>query len=112
MLEIVDDELFTPVLAYSSLIAILQSTERQFGSQTVKLSAWIETDVERTHQHRRHLFRTSKRRSLPPRWWPRRLSFLMSNDFEDIEIDNIHVSLEAVESSIERPTSPRMARYR
>ena len=41
--EIVNDELFTPVLTYASLVAILQTTERQFGSQTVKLSAWIET---------------------------------------------------------------------
>ncbi len=97
--EIVNDELFTPVLTYASLVAILQTTERQFGSQTVKLSAWIETasqgqiNIEDVFADQQAAMSASVMVAAP-------ISFLLTNDFEDVEIENIHVSLEASESPL------------
>ena len=97
--EIVNDELFTPVLTYASLVAILQTTERQFGSQTVKLSAWIETasqgqiNIEDVFADQQAAMSASAMVAAP-------ISFLLTNDFDDVEIENIHVSLEASESPL------------
>lgn len=98
-LEIVDDELFSPVLAYASLIAILQSTERQFGSQTVKVSAWVETadngivSVEDVFTDQQAAVSASAMVAAP-------LAFLLNNDFEDIELEKIQVSVQATESPL------------
>ena len=104
-LEIVDDELFSPVLTYASLIAILQSTERQFGSQTVKVSAWVETDanglinVEDVFTGQQAAVSASAMVAAP-------LSFLMTNDFEDVELESIRVEVEATET----PMTARLLR--
>jgi hypothetical protein len=98
-LELVDDELFSPVLAYASLIAILQSTERQFGNQTVKVSAWVETadngivSVEDIFTDQQAAVSASAMVAAP-------LAFLLNNDFEDIELEKIQVKVEATETPL------------
>ena len=103
-LELIDDELFSPVLAYSSLIAILQGSERAFGSQTVRLSAWLDTDngninVEDVFTRQQPAIAASAMVAAP-------MSFLMSNDFEDVTIKGIRVEVEATEA----PASARIVR--
>ena len=104
-LELVDDQLFSPVLTYVSLIAILQSTERQFGSQTVKVSAWIETaengivSVEDVFTDQQAAVSASAMVAAP-------LAFLLNNDFEDIELEKIRVGVEATET----PQTARVSR--
>jgi len=96
-LEIVDDQLFSPILAYASLIAILQSTERQFGSQTVKVSAWLETadngivNVEDIFTDQQAAISASAMVAAP-------LAFLLNNDFKDIKLEKIRVGVEATET--------------
>ena len=95
--EIVNDELFTPILIYASLVAILQTTERQFGSQTVKLSAWIETasqgriNIEDVFVEQQAAMSASAMVAAP-------ISVLLTNEFEDVVIENIQVSLVATDS--------------
>ena len=104
-LELVDDQLFSPVLAYASLIAILQSTERQFGSQTVKVSAWVETadngivNVEDVFTDQQAAVSASAMVAAP-------LAFLLNNDFEDIELEKIRVDVVATET----PLTARLSR--
>jgi len=104
-LELVNDELFSPVLAYASLVAILQSTERQFVSQTVKVSAWVETsssgiiNVEDVFTGQQATTSASAMVAAP-------LAFLMSNDFKDVQLDKIRVRVEATE----HPLTARMLR--
>ena len=104
-LELVDDQLFSPILAYASLIAILQSTERQFGSQTVKVSAWLETadngivNVEDVFTDQQAAVSASAMVAAP-------LSFLLNNDFEDIKLEKIRVGVEATET----PQTARLSR--
>ena len=103
--EIVNDELFTPVLTYASLVAILQSIERQFGSQTVKLSAWIET-ASHGRINIEDVFADQQAAVSASAMVAARISFLMTNDFENVDLENIQVELEATES----PLSARLLR--
>jgi hypothetical protein len=95
-LEIVNDELFSPVLAFASLVSILQSTERQFGSQTVKVSAWVETtddrriNIEDVFADQQAAVSASAMVASP-------LAFLLTNDFQDIALRDIKVEVEASE---------------
>jgi hypothetical protein len=95
-LEIVSDELFSPVLAFASLVSILQSTERQFGSQTVKVSAWVETmddrriSIEDVFADQQAAVSASAMVASP-------LSFLLTNDFQDVALKDIRVQVEASE---------------
>jgi hypothetical protein len=95
-LEIVNDELFSPVLAFASLVSILQSTERQFGSQTVKVSAWVQTtddrriNIEDVFADQQAAVSASAMVASP-------LAFLLTNDFQDIALRDIRVEVEASE---------------
>jgi SpoIVB peptidase S55 len=104
-LEIVNDELFSPVLAFASLVSILQSTERQFGSQTVKVSAWVATTddrriaIEDVFADQQAAVSASAMVAAP-------LSFLLTNDFQDITLRDIRVEVEASE----QPQTARLVR--
>ncbi len=95
-LEIVNDELFSPVLAFASLVSILQSTERQFGSQTVKVSAWVETmddrriNIEDVFADQQAAVSASAMVASP-------LAFLLTNDFQNVALRDIRVQVEASE---------------
>ncbi len=104
-LQIVNDELFSPVLTYVSLISILQSTERQFGSQTVKVSAWISmadkrrVNIEDVFADEQPALQASAMAAAP-------LSFLMTNDFEKVKVEAVKVLIEATET----PQTARLIR--
>jgi hypothetical protein len=104
-LEIVNDELFSPVLAFASLVSILQSTERQFGSQTVKVSAWVETtdsrriNIEDVFADQQAAVSASAMVASP-------LAFLLANDFEDVSLRDIKVQVQASE----QPQTARLLR--
>ncbi len=95
-LEMVDDELFSPLLAFTSLVAILQATERQFGSQTVKVSAWLSTaddrniSIEDVFADQQAAVNASAMVAAP-------MAFLMTNDFQDVVVENIQVEVQAFE---------------
>ena len=95
-LELINDNLLSPVLAYSSLIAILKKTEREFGNQTVKMSAWLETashgsiNIEDIFVGPQATVSASGTLAGP-------LSFLMNNDFEEIELQKIEIDIETTE---------------
>ena len=96
-LEIVNDELFSPVLAYVALMSILQSTERQFGTATVKISSWISLEGER-RVHIEDIFADQQPALSASAMVATPLSFLMINDFEKVKVESMEVSIEATES--------------
>ena len=104
-LQIVNDELFSPVLAYVSLISILQSTERQFGTATVKVSAWISLVNER-RVHIEDIFAGDQPALSASAMAAAPLSFLMTNDFEKVKVESMEISIEATES----PQTARLVR--
>jgi len=104
-LGLVHDELFSPILAYISLMSILQTTERQFGTQTVKVSAWISMDENR-RVHIEDVFANDQPALSAAAMAAAPLSYLMTNDFEPVDIQSMDVSIEATES----PETARLAR--
>jgi hypothetical protein len=95
--RVVNDELFSPLLSYISLVSILQSTERDFGSQTVKVSAMLAMGddrrviIEDIFSGEQPALAASAMVAAP-------LSFLMTNDFEKIKVEQVQVSIEASEN--------------
>jgi SpoIVB peptidase S55 len=95
-ISIVNDELFSPVLAYASLISILQATERQFGTQTVKVSAWVETTDDR-RINIEDIFADQQAAVSASAMVAAPLAFLLTNDFQDVTLRDIRVEVEASE---------------
>jgi hypothetical protein len=104
-LGLVHDELFSPILSYISLMSILQTTERQFGTQTVKVSAWISMDDDR-RVHIEDVFANDQPALSAAAMAAAPLSYLMTNDFEPVDIRSMEVSIEATET----PETARLAR--
>lgn len=96
-LQLVNDELFTPVLAYVSLASVLQVTERDFGSQTIKVSALVSLDgarrilIDDIFADQQAALAASAMVAGP-------ISFLMTNDFKKVQIKDVNVQIEASES--------------
>jgi len=104
-LNVVHDELFSPILAYISLMSILQTTERQFGTQTVKVSAWISMDND-LRVHIEDVFANEEPALSAAAMAAAPLSYLMTNDFEPVDVKSIDVSIEATET----PETARLVR--
>ncbi len=95
-IQVVTDELFSPLLSYISLISILQSTERDFGSQTVKVSALLSMEDDR-RVIIEDIFAGEQPGLSASAMVAAPLSFIMTNDFQKVRVEQIHVSLEASE---------------
>jgi len=94
--RIVEDELFTPVLAYVSLLSVLQGHERAFGTATLHLDARLRLDGGREVGVRDVLSGN------PPA--PQAaalvagpLGLLVGNEFEKVRVDSLDVSVRAEE---------------
>ncbi|MFQ5791188.1 MAG: SpoIVB peptidase S55 domain-containing protein, partial [Acidobacteriota bacterium] len=95
--KVVTDELFSPVLVYASLLSILQATERQFGGQTVKLTARISMANERPILIE-DIFADEQPALAASAMVAAPLAFLMTNDFRAIKVEGVQATIEASES--------------
>jgi hypothetical protein len=101
----VDDELFTPVLAYVALASVLQSNERAFGTSTVRVDARLsltgKPDVRVVD-----LFTQDQPAMQAAALVAAPLAYLMANDFERVSVDGLQVDVSSDETiqsaSIER----------
>jgi hypothetical protein len=99
--RIVEDELFSPVLAYVSLLSVLQGNERAFGTATVRVDARLslaggrEVRVEDLFTEGQPSLQAATQVAAP-------LAYLMTNDFEKVSVEKLDLqvsSLETVESA-------------
>jgi hypothetical protein len=94
--RVVRDQLFTPVLAYVSVLNTLKSYEREFGAATftVKGRALIrkhgEVDLE-------DLFTGESPSTGAATYVAAPLTFLLKNEYEPVEIDGIDIAIAATE---------------
>jgi hypothetical protein len=95
-LQLVNDELFSPVLTFVSLVSIIQTTERQFGAQTVRVSSWINIAGER-RVNIDDVFADENPAIAASAMVAAPLSFLMNNDFRAVQIKDLQVTLDATE---------------
>jgi hypothetical protein len=95
--RIVEDELFSPVLALVSVASVLQGNERNFGTSsihvngTITLSGGREIRVDDLFAEEQPAQQAAALVAAP-------LSYLMSNDFERVTIEKLHVKVSSLET--------------
>jgi hypothetical protein len=96
--RLVEDELFTPVLAYVSLLSVLQGHERAYGSATLKLDARLELDGDREVRVR-DVFAAEQPSQQAAALVAGPLALLVSNDFEKVRVKELDVTVAATEEN-------------
>jgi hypothetical protein len=95
--RLVEDELFTPLLGYVSLLSVLQGHERAFGAATLRLDARLvlaggrEVRLHDVVASEQPAQQAAAALSGP-------LALLVANDFEKVTLERIEVQAEAVET--------------
>jgi hypothetical protein len=95
--RMVDDELFSPLLAYVSLLSVLQANERNFGTSTIHLDAAL-TLVDGRTVELEDIFANGQPAADASALVAAPLAYLMSNDFEPITVDKVDVSVTSYET--------------
>jgi hypothetical protein len=96
--RIVQDDLFTPVLAYVSLLSVLQGHERAYGSATLKLDARLELDGDREVRVR-DVFAADQPAQRAAALVAGPLALLVGNDFEKVRVEELDVNVAATEEN-------------
>jgi len=97
-LRIVDDELFSPVLAYTSVLSVLQANERAFGTSTMKVEARVDlagrgrVRVGDVFAEQQPALRSAVLVAAP-------LTYLMANDFEPVRVERLRVEVTSLETT-------------
>jgi hypothetical protein len=95
--RMVDDELFSPVLAYVSLLSVLQANERAYGTSTIGVDARVgfgggrEVRVEDLFTDEGPALRSAGLVAAP-------LAYLMSNEFAPVNVEKLDVNVTSSET--------------
>ena len=95
--RMVDDELFSPVLAYVALASVLQSNERAFGTSTVRVDATLSL-TGKPDVRVGDLFTQEQPAVQAAALVAAPLAFLMTNDFERVTVDGLTVDVSSDET--------------
>jgi hypothetical protein len=93
----VDDELFSPVLAFVSLLSVLQANERAYGTSTMGVDARVtlaggrEVRVEDLFSEEGPAMRSAALVAAP-------LAYLMANDFERVRVERLDANVTSYET--------------
>ena len=96
-LRMVDDELFSPVLAYVALASVLQANERTFGTSTIQVDAKVtlaggrQVRVEDLFTQEQPAIQAAALVAAP-------VAYLMGNDFERVTVDKLDVEVSSLET--------------
>ena len=95
-MEMVNDQLFTPLLAYMSILNTLQSYERQNGvaSYEVKGSATVKKYGQLSFED---LFTGDQPSAAASAYVVAPLNFLLRNQFEDVQLEGLNLEIDASE---------------
>jgi len=97
-LRIVEDELFSPALAYLSLLSVLQANERAFGTSTMRVASTLSfsggrsVSVEDLFSDDNPALQSAALVAAP-------VAYLMSNEFEKVTVDKLEVSITSYEDN-------------
>ena len=99
--RIVEDELFSPVLTYVSLLSVLQGNERAFGTSTVRVEARLGLSGGREVRIQ-DLFTENQPSQQAAALVAAPLAYLLNNDLEKVRVEKLDLevsSLETVQSA-------------
>jgi hypothetical protein len=96
--RMVDDELFSPILAYVSLLSVLESSERALGSSTINVQGEVTLDNDSTVEVE-DMFVDEQPAQQASALLAAPIAYLMSNDFEPVKIQKLDVSVTAYETT-------------
>jgi SpoIVB peptidase S55 len=96
--RMVDDELFSPLLAYVSLLSVLQASERALGTSTIGVQGEVTLDDERSVQVE-DIFVDEQPAQQASALLAAPLAYLMSNDFESVKVSKLDVSVTSYETN-------------
>jgi hypothetical protein len=99
--RMVEDELFSPILAYVSVLSVLQANERAFGTSTIHLEAELSLDDGRSIEIE-DMFAAEQPAVEASALLAAPLAYLMSNDFEPVHVEKLDVvasSYETIQSA-------------
>ncbi len=103
--RMVEDELFTPLLAYVSLLSVLQGHERNFGAATLRLDARLALAGGREVRVR-DVVASDQPAPQAAAVLAGPLAVLAANAFEPVTVEGIEVAVDALET-VERATVAR-----
>jgi hypothetical protein len=94
--EVVNDQLFTPLMTYAALLNTLSSYERQFGSATfaVRGQARVKGHEAITFDD---LFSTTQSATDASAYIVAPLTYLLSNDYEKVEVSGLELTISSAE---------------
>lgn len=95
-LRVVEDELFTPVLAYLSVFSVLQANERAYGTQTVRIESRLALEG-RPEVRVEDLLTESNPSLLASGLAAAPLAYLMANSLEPVKVTSLSVTAESFE---------------
>ena len=95
--RMVEDELFSPVLAYVALASVLQSNERAFGTSTIRVDAALTLSGGR-EVHVEDLFTQEQPAIQAAALVAAPLAYLMTNDFEPVKIEKLVIDVASDET--------------
>jgi hypothetical protein len=100
--RMVDDELFSPVLAYVALASVLQSNERAFGTSSVKVEARLDLSGGRQIQVE-DLFTDDQPSMQAAALVAAPIAYVLTNEFEPVKVEKVEVDVssdETVQSAV------------
>jgi hypothetical protein len=95
--RMVEDELFTPILGYVSLLSVLQGYERALGASTLRVDARLLLAGGREVRVR-DVLATEQPSQQAAAVLARPLAALFDNDFEKVAVERLEVAVDAVET--------------
>ena len=107
-----NDQLFTPLLAYLSILNTLSRTSARTASPATPSAARAHGQGARRRSRSRTCSPAISRRSAPPRTSSAPLNFLLRNSFEDVEIDGLDLDDRRQRAAAQRDARARVARRR
>jgi hypothetical protein len=96
--RLVKDELFTPMLAYVSVLSVLQGHERAFGTTTLRLDARLTLEGGREIRVQ-DLFAAAQPAQRAAALLAGPLALLAANDFQHVAVDRIDIAVVAEEEN-------------
>jgi hypothetical protein len=95
--RMVEDELFTPVLAFVGVASVLQGNERAFGTSTIKLDASVRLSGGR-EVRLTDLFTQEQPAMQAATLVAAPLSYLLTNDFEKVSVEGLDIEVSSMET--------------